>query len=235
MPFVKDETEETKNRIVEVAKQHFSEDGFDATSVDGIAKDAGVNKALIYYYFKSKEAILDHIIQKLFDDMASIARSFIENNVVAMIRAGKLDIERERWRFSSEADAQSFYKAGLRYYEEVVDFALSHRSVVRILIFESLKNSKHHNDLFRVMDMFYNKDEDSLFMTICNADQDFHLSPDNLIFKLFFGFIPLFNFAAYYDDFVKSSGISEVEIRASFLQAYAKMTSVYFKGAEIIV
>src|SRR5690554_3108705 len=123
MPFMKDETEETKNRIIEVAKRHFSEKGFDAARVDVIAKDAGVNKALIYYYFKSKEAILDHLIQTLLDDLSEIAMAFAKDKIITMIEEGRLDIQSDRWCFMSEDDAGKFYKAGLRYYEDAVDFA----------------------------------------------------------------------------------------------------------------
>lgn len=235
MPFMKDETEETKNRIIEVAKRHFSEKGFDAARVDVIAKDAGVNKALIYYYFKSKEAILDRLIQTLLDDLSEIAMAFAKDKIITMIEEGRLDIQSDRWCFMSEDDAGKFYKAGLRYYEDVVDFALSHRSVIRILVFESLKNGKHHNALFRVLDLIYDKDEGSIFRTIWNADKDFGYTVDNIVFKFFFGFVPLFNFAAYFDDYAKSSGIGESELRASFMRHYEKIASSFFSGKEIIL
>lgn len=235
MPFVKDETEETKNRIIEVAKRHFSEKGFDAARVDIIAKDVGVNKALIYYYFKSKEAILDHLIQTLFDDLSQIAMAFAKDNIITMIEEGRLDIQSDRWCFKSEEDAGHFYNAGLRYFEDVIDFALSHRSVIRILVFESLKNGKHQNALFRVLDLLYDKGEGSLYRTIWNADKDFDYTADNIVFKFFFGFVPLFNFAAYFDDYVRSSGIDESELRASFMRYYEKMASSFLSGKEIIL
>jgi len=50
--------------ILEVAERLFSEKGFDGTSVRGIAGQAGVNLAMISYYFGSKEklmaALIDH-------------------------------------------------------------------------------------------------------------------------------------------------------------------------------
>ena len=42
-----------KGKDLSAAEDIFSEVGFDGARVDDIAKDAGVNKA-IYYYFKSK-------------------------------------------------------------------------------------------------------------------------------------------------------------------------------------
>lgn len=235
MPFMKDETEETKNRIIDVAKRHFSDNGFDATRVDDIARDAGVNKALIYYYFKSKEAILDHLIKILFQDISRIVMEFVQINVVAMIKSGRLDIQEDSWHFTSEADADDFYRATLKYYEEVVDFTLTHRRVIRILIFESLKNGKHHNDLFRMLDLLSSKDEGSIYQTIWSADQDFAYSNKHVVHKFFFGFVPLLNFAAYFDDYMAASAMDEAELRTSFLQGYQKMISFYIHGKKIIL
>ncbi len=55
----------TRQHIMITAERLFAKKGFDATSVDSIAKAAKVNKALIYYYFKNKQ----DIIHSIFDDM----------------------------------------------------------------------------------------------------------------------------------------------------------------------
>jgi AcrR family transcriptional regulator len=234
VPFEKDETEETKNRIISVAEQKFSDKGFDATRVDDIAKDAGVNKALIYYYFKSKEDILNYLIDSLFDDVTNIVMEFVTGNVVPMIDKGKLDIQQDRWCFTSDDDAAIFKKALTQYYEKIVDFALSHRKIVRIIVFESLKNGKHHNALFRLQDLIYSKEESSLYQTIQHADQDFVYSADQIVFKFFFGFVPIFNFAAYFDDYMKMSKMDETKFRSTFLHAYQKMTLAFIDGKNII-
>ena len=46
--------EKTRQKILDAAERLFADQGFDATSVESIAAAAGVNKALIYYYFKDK-------------------------------------------------------------------------------------------------------------------------------------------------------------------------------------
>ncbi|QJR22613.1 Transcriptional regulator, AcrR family [Brevinematales bacterium NS] len=61
-----------KNRILESAIKLFAEKGFDATSVDEIAKNAEINKAMIYYYFSSKEELLSSIIRKSINEFTSI-------------------------------------------------------------------------------------------------------------------------------------------------------------------
>ncbi len=45
----------TIQRIVAAAEKIFAEQGIDGARMDAIARSARVNKALLYYYFKSKE------------------------------------------------------------------------------------------------------------------------------------------------------------------------------------
>ncbi|MFP4460900.1 MAG: TetR/AcrR family transcriptional regulator [Thermotogota bacterium] len=47
----------TKRKILDSAKKIFASKGFDGTSVEEIANDAGVKKALIFYYFPSKDSL----------------------------------------------------------------------------------------------------------------------------------------------------------------------------------
>ncbi len=68
---------------MQTAAELFSQKGFDATSVDSIAKTAGVNKALIYYYFKNKA----DIIHSLFADLgAQIGSSHLSSNEAPALR-----------------------------------------------------------------------------------------------------------------------------------------------------
>ncbi len=62
--------------IMSVATTLFAAKGFDGTSMREIAASAGVAKPTIYYYFKSKEGLLEHILDKsaasLFTSLAEI-------------------------------------------------------------------------------------------------------------------------------------------------------------------
>ncbi len=61
----------SKERILGAAQAIFAKKGFDGARVDEIAKQAGVNKALIYYYFKSKEEILHALLHLAIDDFSA--------------------------------------------------------------------------------------------------------------------------------------------------------------------
>jgi len=53
-----DKGEQTRRHIFECALALFRENGFDATTVQQVAERAGVAKSAAYYYFPSKEAIV---------------------------------------------------------------------------------------------------------------------------------------------------------------------------------
>ncbi len=59
----KKDTKSTREKILRVASQMFSNQGYGSTSVRDIAKEAGVNIAAINYHFRSKQELLWQILQ----------------------------------------------------------------------------------------------------------------------------------------------------------------------------
>jgi len=57
-------TAETRETILRTAEHIFAEHGLAGARIDAIATAAGVNKALIYYYFKSKDALYLAIVEQ---------------------------------------------------------------------------------------------------------------------------------------------------------------------------
>ena len=69
---------ESTNKILMAAMELFATNGFPGTSVNAIAKKAGISKGLIYNYFESKEDIVKGLITmmlKMADDILDIAAS----------------------------------------------------------------------------------------------------------------------------------------------------------------
>lgn len=56
--------EDTKAKILEKALELFSENGYDAVSVDQIAKAVGIKAPSLYNHFPGKRAIFDAIVEK---------------------------------------------------------------------------------------------------------------------------------------------------------------------------
>jgi len=72
---------ETLLKILKAARNVFSKEGFNGARVDEIAKQANINKAMIYYYFKSKEELYDSVVDSIFSkDSLKIINNSEEND-----------------------------------------------------------------------------------------------------------------------------------------------------------
>jgi TetR/AcrR family transcriptional regulator len=60
MPNIEKETDE---RIYEAARDIFHERGFDGARMQDIANRAGINKALLHYYYRSKDRLFEKVYQ----------------------------------------------------------------------------------------------------------------------------------------------------------------------------
>ncbi len=56
--------ETKRNSIRDIAAQVFAKNGFERTTIRGIAKEGGISAASIYYYFDSKEELLYQILDE---------------------------------------------------------------------------------------------------------------------------------------------------------------------------
>lgn len=63
------EPEERRNEILDVAYELFSSKGYDSTSVMDILERTGIAKGTLYYYFRSKEDIMNGIIERIISRM----------------------------------------------------------------------------------------------------------------------------------------------------------------------
>jgi AcrR family transcriptional regulator len=57
---------DTRSRIQRVALELFTENGYEATSLREIAERLGVTKAALYYHFKTKDEIIDSLVNERF-------------------------------------------------------------------------------------------------------------------------------------------------------------------------
>ena len=58
--------EESRAAILKAAVREFAEEGVAGARTEAIAHSAGVNKALLYYYFKDKEALYRAVLEQVF-------------------------------------------------------------------------------------------------------------------------------------------------------------------------
>jgi TetR/AcrR family transcriptional regulator len=62
--------EETRASILQAAMREFAQEGVAGARTDAIAHAARVNKALLYYYFKDKEALYGAVVDQIFAGLA---------------------------------------------------------------------------------------------------------------------------------------------------------------------
>jgi len=116
---------ETRSRILRAAEAEFAVRGFDGARVDAIAGRAGVNKALLYYYFQSKAGVLDALFEEFFVDLAA-ARARVPR---------------------PEAVHPSDFWAGL--VRELGDFTRRRLDLLRVVVLEELKSQPGEDRLAR--------------------------------------------------------------------------------------
>lgn len=61
--------EESRSAILRAAAREFAEHGIAGARTDAIAREARVNKALLYYYFKDKEALYSSVLADAFSGL----------------------------------------------------------------------------------------------------------------------------------------------------------------------
>ncbi len=74
-------SETTKAKIIHTSMILFSTNGYDATTADEISKVCGVNKAMIFYYFKNKAglygAVLSHALESIHDEVITKDKEYL--------------------------------------------------------------------------------------------------------------------------------------------------------------
>jgi AcrR family transcriptional regulator len=66
--------ERKRQRILDAAGQCFAASGYAKTTVEEIARAAGVSKALVYQHFRGKEEILEAVLERTLLNWARVAR-----------------------------------------------------------------------------------------------------------------------------------------------------------------
>jgi AcrR family transcriptional regulator len=70
--------DERRTEIIETAERLFLEHGYEETPVEMIIKEIGIAKGTFYHYFKSKEELLDVLVDQLIDEVVGMVRKLTE-------------------------------------------------------------------------------------------------------------------------------------------------------------
>jgi len=191
---------ETKTRILAVAEEIFSNVGFDGARVDDIAKKAGVNKALIYYYFKSKDEILETLFSSLVEDA---------KNMLVKSMEGTPDV----------CTGDNYKKL----FDMYIHFITKKRKIIKVAISESAKTDAKPSVVMELGNMIINAEIESIRKEY--EVQGLHFPEDKqekMIMEFFTGFAPFLSYALYKDQWINQYNISETELQEKFYLAFKK-------------
>lgn len=73
------EAEERRNEILDAADELFGAKGFDGTSTNDILSKVGIARGTLYYHFKSKEDIMDALIDRYNTQLLTAARKIAQD------------------------------------------------------------------------------------------------------------------------------------------------------------
>lgn len=178
------EDQSSRSRILYVAEELFSKNGFDGTSVDSIASGAEVNKALIYYYFKNKNAIILALFEKVMEELAEhLKESSLHNES------------------TEEPDFPDKIKKEIEFFRE-------RKEIISILLMESLKDNQDYF-LFECGEMIIRNELESSGKNLVDLNES--KSQPLLIFEFFTAIIPILSFIAYEDKWCDYFGCSTDE------------------------
>jgi AcrR family transcriptional regulator len=71
----------TKEHILKIATQEFSRLGYDAVSMNNLAKELELNKATIYYHFKDKKSLYQEVIKNAINHNQDNAEKLINSDL----------------------------------------------------------------------------------------------------------------------------------------------------------
>ena len=73
--------EQRKQELLKIAYDLFLSEGYENTSVDTIIEKAGIAKGTYYYYFESKEAMLEEVCMMMIDGETEKAMQIVNADI----------------------------------------------------------------------------------------------------------------------------------------------------------
>jgi AcrR family transcriptional regulator len=86
MPNDKELEQQRKKQILDAAERVFSERGFDKARMDDIVQESGLSKGALYWYYKSKDAIIRALLERIFISEMQNADELVEMEASASER-----------------------------------------------------------------------------------------------------------------------------------------------------
>jgi AcrR family transcriptional regulator len=201
------EPKTNRERILHTAEKIFADKGYDAARIDQIAADAGVNKALIYYYFKNKRALLEELFQSFFRESASLLVSYVQH--------GGLEA-------NPPPDAETIFNSYFAYFEAKLD-------LLRIMMMESLKGGEGTPPVFKLVDFSGLVDEDTARSVRSRGFYPQDTMSLILVAEFFTGVIPMLCYVLFQNAWCRHFKVSRNQLKDYFNRAMEMTHEAYHR------
>ena len=107
--------EATREEILEAARRLLVQSGLEQVTLRGIAGELGMTAPTLYRYFDSREALLESLIDTLYDDLADILLAVRDADAQATLKAQFVTTSREfrRWALTHRPEFGLLFGAPL--------------------------------------------------------------------------------------------------------------------------
>ena len=97
--------DERRRELIACAQKLFYSKGYESTSVRDIVKAAGVAKGTFYYYFDSKQAILQALVNEIVAQAIAILHEIVEDGTLSAIPKWRKAFQAvDKWKIERKAE-----------------------------------------------------------------------------------------------------------------------------------
>mgnify|MGYP000704724150 CR=1 FL=1 len=198
----------SKQKILDVAEKIFAEKGFDGARVSEIAGEAGVNKALIYYYFNSKEDILESLFSTLINDIMDFSINILKKGIRGLDNITEVDMD--------------------NFINIILDYMLSKKDILRVAMTESMKTISKQSIIIKIGEKLMSAEIEEMMRIMQKKGVDFSTNmKEQLVFEFFTGTLPILNYVLFKDEIIHNFNMNEGEYREYFIKALKQTHIAY--------
>lgn len=181
----------TKQKILDVSKDLFFEKGFDGTGIEEIRKTASVNKGSIYYHFKDKNDILNHLFKEMMSQF----------------------MDHKRRQMSKNADIEDIVSTS-------IDFMNEESSIFGIMLMEALKKNNSADEFYRIIKTMMLSEIESVMTDKEIEEITENDLKKYFVHEFFTGIMPSIAFATLKDSFGEFFSIDEQTLTTTFKEMH---------------
>jgi AcrR family transcriptional regulator len=188
-----------RDRILKAAVRIFAEKSFEGSRIDEIAREANVPKSLIYYHFKSKDEILEVLIDEFLNEYLTII-----NNTTQESHQEEAEALPERMK-------QVYYEFGQR-----------NSDLIRVIFIDSLKKRNQKPILFKIVEAMIAKEAE------VKKDKKYDVQERRIV-EFFTSQIPNYAYLCFADAWSDYFSIDREKFDELYRKVYIETHGAYHK------